>query len=216
MVNQKKEVLLSYQLSLSKLQSQYFKVKNMRGVEIHENIESEKLPIALNKSKYARMSDKKNLLIEKIKVIITEMIYYPEKQIKVNFSHYLSQKLDYNYTYMANLFSKVHGSSIQNFIISTKIERVKELLIDENISLTQIALKLNYSSVAHLSNQFKKITALSPTQFLASATHRASLLPHNSPRVFHTDSSGNEPVTLPLATPKTIENCEKNFQQMEG
>ena len=216
MVNHKKEVLLSYQLSLSKLQSQYFKIKNMRGVAINESIESEKLPIALNKAKHALMSDKKNLLIEKIKVIIIEMIYYSEKQIQVNFSHYLSQKLDYNYTYMANLFSKVHGSSIQNFLISTKIERVKELLIYENITLTQIALKLNYSSVAHLSNQFKKVTALSPTQFLASTMHRASLLPHNSPRVFHTDSSENESVTLPFATSQTIDNCEKNFQQMEG
>ncbi len=95
------------------------------------------------------------------------MVYYSEKQIKTNFSDYLSDMLGYHYTYMANLFAKVHGSSIQSFIIATKIERVKELLIYEGMTLTEISFKLHYSSVAHLSNQFKKVTGFTPTFFKA-------------------------------------------------
>ena len=93
------------------------------------------------------------------------MVHYKDDLIKVNFSDYLSEKLDYDYTYLANLFSEVQGTTIEKFIISHKIERAKELIIYDELNLTEIAWKMNYSSVAHLSNQFKKVTGLSPSHF---------------------------------------------------
>ncbi|MHA7056295.1 helix-turn-helix domain-containing protein [Aquimarina sp. M1] len=109
------------------------------------------------------LDDKKSILIEKIKNIIIEMIHYTDELPLVNYSDYISNKADYNYTYLANIFSEVKGITIQQFIIIHKIERVKELLIYDELNLTEIAYKLHYSSVAHLSNQFKKITGLTPT-----------------------------------------------------
>lgn len=109
------------------------------------------------------LDDKKSILIEKIKNVITEMIHYSDEIPKVNYSDYISEKLDYDYTYLANTFSEVKGITIQQFIIIHKIERVKELLLYDELTLSEIAYKLHYSSVAHLSNQFKKITGLTPT-----------------------------------------------------
>lgn len=111
------------------------------------------------------LDDKKNILIEKIKNVIVEMVHYSDELPTINFSDYLSTKLNLDYTYLANSFSEVKGITIQHFIILHKIERVKELLLYDELSLTEIAFKLNYSSVAHLSNQFKKITGLTPTYF---------------------------------------------------
>jgi len=111
------------------------------------------------------MDDNKAILIEKIKNVIVEMIHYTDEQPKQNFSHFLADKLQYDYTYLANLFSEATGTTIEHFIIAHKIERVKELLIYDELNLTQISYLLNYSSVAHLSNQFKKITGLTPTFF---------------------------------------------------
>lgn len=111
------------------------------------------------------LDDKKNILIEKIKNVIVEMVHYSDELPTINFSDYLSTKLNFDYTYLANSFSEVKGITIQHFIILHKIERVKELLLYDELSLTEIAFKLNYSSVAHLSNQFKKITGLTPTYF---------------------------------------------------
>ena len=108
---------------------------------------------------------KKNILIEKIKKAVVEVVHYSDKQLETNFSNYLSKKLEYDYTYLANLFSEVTGISILKYIISQKIERVKELIADNKLNLTQIANKLHYSSVAHLSNQFKKVTGLTPSSF---------------------------------------------------
>ena len=93
------------------------------------------------------------------------MVHYSDEMIKVNFSDYISQKLNHDYTYLANLFSEVQGPTIEHFIISHKIERIKELIIYDELNITEIAWKLNYSSVAHLSNQFKKVTGLSPSHF---------------------------------------------------
>ena len=111
------------------------------------------------------MDDKKSVLIEKIKDVIIEMVHYEEELPKVNFSDYLTDKLKYNYTYLANLFSETEGITIEHFIIIHKIERVKELIIYDELNLTEIAWKLHYSSVAHLSHQFKKITGLTPSFF---------------------------------------------------
>jgi AraC-like DNA-binding protein len=107
------------------------------------------------------------MLIEKIKNIIIEMIHYSEEIPKVKFSDYLSQKLDYDYTYLSNLFSETEGITIEHFLLIHKIEKVKELIIYDELNLTEISYKLHYSSVAHLSNQFKKITGLTPSFFKA-------------------------------------------------
>lgn len=146
----------------------HFIVVDLGEVDIMESISDEQrkqLKVGLLKSGLELMDDKKSMLIEKIKNIIVELVYYSEEEIKVNLSDYLSAKLKYDYTYLANLFSEVQGTTIENFFISHKIERVKELLVYDELTLTEIAYKLNYSSVAHLSNQFKKNTGLSPSHF---------------------------------------------------
>jgi AraC-like DNA-binding protein len=143
-------------------------IVDMGVVEIMENITIEQrdiLRIGLSTSGLELMDDKKALLIEKMKKEIVEMIYYGDELPKQNFSDYLSSKLGCDYTYMANLFSEAQGSTVEKFIISHKIERAKELLIYGELNLTEIAWKLQYSSVAHLSNQFKKVTGLTPSHF---------------------------------------------------
>jgi AraC-like DNA-binding protein len=125
----------------------------------------EKLKVALLKSGLELMDDKKAILIEKIKNVITELIHFTDEVPKVNFSDFLSEKLGYDYTYLANIFSEVKGITIEHYIIAHKIEKVKELLLYDELNLSEISYKLNYSSVAHLSNQFKKVTGLTPTFF---------------------------------------------------
>lgn len=123
----------------------------------------EQLRSNLLRSGLELLDDKKSILIEKIKAVIVELIHYSEELPKMNYSEYISEKLGYDYTYLANTFSEVKGITIQQFIIIHKIERVKELLLYDELNLTEIAYKLHYSSVAHLSTQFKKITGLSPS-----------------------------------------------------
>ena len=93
------------------------------------------------------------------------MVHHSDEAIKINFSDFLSKKLNHDYTYMANLFSEVQGTTIEQFIISHKIELIKELIMYGELNITEIAWKLNYSSVAHLSTQFKKVTGLTPSHF---------------------------------------------------
>lgn len=146
----------------------HFIIVEMGVVEIMENItteQREQIKIALLKSGLELMDDKKAVLIEKIKNVIIEMVHYSDELPKTNFSDYLSEKLSYDYTYLANLFSETQGTTIEKFTISHKIERVKELIIYDELNLTEIAWKMHYSSVAHLSNQFKKITGLTPSHF---------------------------------------------------
>jgi AraC-like DNA-binding protein len=141
---------------------------NLGEVDLLEPVnpqQREQIRIALLKSGLELMDDKKSVIIEKIKDVIIEMIHYEEELPRVNFSDYLSEKLKYNYTYLANLFSETEGTTIEHFIIIHKIERVKELIIYDELNLTEIADKLHYSSISHLSNQFKKITGLTPTFF---------------------------------------------------
>lgn len=138
-------------------------------VEIMENISDEErflLNAELQKSGLELMDDKRAILIEKIKNVIIDMIHNnTEETIKTKFSCFLSEKLNHDYTYMANLFSEVQGTTIEQFIIIHKIERIKELMIYDELNITEIAWKMGYSSVAHLSNQFKKVTGLSPSHF---------------------------------------------------
>jgi AraC-like DNA-binding protein len=128
-------------------------------------VQREQLNIALLKSGLELMDDKRSRLIEKIKNVVVQLVHYTDDQLKTNFSVFLSEKLGYDYTYLANIFSEVQGTTIEKFLISHKIERVKELLVYDELSLTEIAYKLHYSSVSHLSNQFKKITGLTPSHF---------------------------------------------------
>ena len=111
------------------------------------------------------IEDKRSVLIEKIKNTVINMVHHSDETIKVNFSDYLSEKLNYDYTYLANIFSEEQGISIEHFIISHKIERIKELIIYDELNITQISDMMNYSSVAHLSMQFKKVTGMTPTSF---------------------------------------------------
>jgi AraC-like DNA-binding protein len=146
----------------------HFIVVDLGEVELMENInqeQREQIKLALLKSGLELMDDKKAVLIEKIKNAIIEMVHYKDELLKVNFSDFLSEKLNYDYTYMANLFSEIQGTTIEKFIIAHKIEMVKELIIYDELNLTEIAWKMHYSSVAHLSNQFKKITGLTPSHF---------------------------------------------------
>jgi AraC-like DNA-binding protein len=155
----------------------HFIVVDLGEVEIMENISVEQqgqLKIALLNIGFELMDDKRSILIEKIKNVIVEMVHYNDGLIKTNFSDFLSEKLNHDYTYLANLFSEVQGTTIEKFIISHKIERIKELIIYDELTITEIAWKMNYSSVAHLSNQFKKVTGLSPSHFKLLKNKRRS------------------------------------------
>jgi AraC-like DNA-binding protein len=146
----------------------HFVVVDLGEIEIMEDISSEEriiLQRRLMTIGLELMDDKKAILIERIKNTVVEMVHHSDEIIKVNFSDYLSEKLGYNYTYLANLFSEVQGTTIEQFIISHKIERIKELIIYDELNISEIAWKMNYSSVAHLSSQFKKMTGLSPLHF---------------------------------------------------
>jgi len=146
----------------------HFILVDLGEVEIMEDLtfeQREQLKMTLEKSGFELMDNKRAVLIEKIKNTIIEMVHYSDEFIKVNFSDYLAEKLDHDYTYLSNLFSEVQGTTIEQFVISHKIERIKELITYDELNITEIAWKMNYSSVAHLSNQFKKMTGLTPSHF---------------------------------------------------
>jgi YesN/AraC family two-component response regulator len=150
-------------------------------VEIMENLSNSKLEIlkaALLKSGLELMDDQRAILVEKIKNIIVEMVHYTDEMPKVNFSVFLSKKLNQNYNHLSNLFSEVKGITIEQYIIINKIERVKELILYDELNLTEIAFKLHYSSVAHLSTQFKKVTGLT-LSFFKSLKHKKRIALEN-------------------------------------
>lgn len=163
---------------LEKLGLQFVLVE-LGTVEITGDMSAEQYEILkanLLRSGLELLDDKKAILIEKIKNVITEMIHNTDEIPLTNYSDFISTKLDYDYTYLSNIFSEVKGITIQQFIIIHKIERVKELLLYDELNLTEIAYKLHYSSVAHLSNQFKKITGLTPSFFKKLKQKRKSNL----------------------------------------
>ncbi|WP_298141214.1 AraC family transcriptional regulator [Flavobacterium sp.] len=160
----------------------HYVIVDLGMVEILEDIKPEKfleLKVNLAKSGLELLDDKKAILIERIKNVIVEMVHYTDELPKVNYSDYISEKLHHDYTYLSNIFSEVKGITIQQYIIIHKIERVKELLLYDELNLTEIAYLLNYSSVAHLSNQFKKITGLSPSYFQQLKKRKQSHLREN-------------------------------------
>jgi len=163
---------------LTKLGLKYLSVE-LGEADIEEDISPErreKFRAGLLKYGLELMDDKKSVLIQKIKTVIIELVHYSEEPLAINLSDYLSQKLNYDYTYLANLFSEVQGITIEKFFISHKIERVKELLVYNELTLAEIAYKMHYSSVAHLSTQFKKVTGLTPSHFKQLKVKRRSML----------------------------------------
>jgi len=163
---------------LTKLGLHYTSV-DLGEAEVVGNIsdeQHEQIKTALLKSGLELMDDKKSVLIQKIKNVIIELVHYSEEPLKINFSEYLSQQLNHDYTYLANLFSEVQGITIEKFLIAHKIERVKELLVYDELNITEIAYQMHYSSVAHLSAQFKKVTGLTPSHFKQLKNKRRSML----------------------------------------
>ena len=127
--------------------------------------QKEQVEEALTSVGFELIDDKKSKLIERIKTLIIELVQNQDNDLKINLSEYLNQKLNHDYNYISNLFSEVEGTTIEKYFIAQKIEKVKELLVYGELTTSEIAYKLNYSSVAYLSNQFKKITGLSPSHF---------------------------------------------------
>ena len=163
---------------LAKLGLHYITVE-LGEADIMENISAmqhDQFRDALLKSGLELMDDKRSVLIEKIKNVIIELVHYSEEPLAIKFSEYLSEKLHHDYTYLSNLFSEVRGTTIEKFFIAHKIERVKELLVYNELNLTEIAYLMHYSSVAHLSAQFKKITGLTPSHFKQLREKRRSML----------------------------------------
>jgi AraC-like DNA-binding protein len=152
---------------LDKLDLHYTMVE-LGEAEIMEEISETQLRLldsALREAGLELMNDRQSILVEMIKTIIIELIHSDQTQLRINLSDHLSEKLNHNYTYLSNLFSKIKGTTIEKYYLSHKIERVKELLIYDELNLTEIAYTMHYSSVAHLSNQFKKMTGLTPSHF---------------------------------------------------
>ncbi len=148
-------------------------------VDIQEEVTLEQLNQLTENLKLSGLEvidNKKDILVERIKNVIVEMIHYSEELPKTNYSDFLSEKLNYDYTYMSNIFSEEKGITIQQFIIQHKVEKVKELLLYGELNLTEISYRLHYSSISHLSNQFKKVTGMSPSLYEKMRTKRKSNL----------------------------------------
>ena len=157
----------------------HFVIVNLGEVRIKDTItkqQREELKITLHECGLELLDDKEAMLIEKIKKVIIKMIDSDDDLPKINFSLYISQQLNCNYTYLSNLFSKIEGTTLEHFILLHKIERVKDLILYDELNLTEIAWKLNYSGVAHLSYQFKKITGLTPSLFKSLEQRESYLL----------------------------------------
>ncbi len=127
--------------------------------------QKKELEAALIPLGFELIDDRKSRLIEKIKNIIIDLVHHKDSDTRVNLSGLLSSELHHDYNYLSHLFSEVEGTTIEKYFIAQKIERVKELLVYDELTLSEIAFMLNYSSVAYLSNQFKKVTGLTPSHF---------------------------------------------------
>lgn len=172
MVSQRCKMLVKEELKKLDI---WYVVVDLGVIEILVDItpeQREQLRVNLEKSGLELLDDKRSVLVESIKIAIIEIIHYSEEKIKTNYSDIISKKLGYDYTYLANVFSEVKGITIQQFIILNKIERAKELILYDELSLKEIAFNLQYSSTAHLSNQFKKVTGLTPAYYKGIAEKR--------------------------------------------
>jgi AraC-like DNA-binding protein len=154
---------------------------NLGEVELKKPLSDEKRPLlckALHHEGFELSDDPKAVLLERIVTLIIDIVHNSKEVPNINFSDHLSKELDYDYTYMANMFSETKGITIEKFIIAHKIERVKELLIYDQLSLTEISYRMSYSSVAHLSTQFKKVTDLTPTYFKGMKKRKRIAIEH--------------------------------------
>ena len=165
MVSIRCQMVVKAELEKLGLRYTYVKIGEVETIENIQEDQMKQLVAALEEVGLFLLENKQNILVEKIKSLIIELVQYTEEQIKVNLSDFLSEKLNYDYTYLANLFSETNGITIEKFYLLHKIERIKELIVCDEFNLTNIAYKMRYSSVAHLSNQFKKFTGLTPTQY---------------------------------------------------
>ena len=147
-------------IPFKKIEIGYIETDQLVSPEDLENIRQ-----CLSKSGLVLMNNKKRILIERIKNVVIDMVHYSDGRLRINFSQYLSSKLNFSYTYLSNIFSEIEKITIEHFIIQHKIQRVKELIRYNELSLKEISWKLHYSSVAHLSCQFKKITGVTPSHF---------------------------------------------------
>ncbi len=157
----------------------WYVIVDLGTIEILGEITEEQhrqLKTNLLKSGLELLDDKRSILIERIKSVVIEMIHYDEELPKINLSDFISQKIGYDYTYLSNIFSEVKGVTLQQYIIMHRIEKVKELLLYDELTLTEISYRLQYSSVAHLSNQFKKVTGTTPTFYKQLKQKRRSNL----------------------------------------
>jgi AraC-like DNA-binding protein len=176
MVSLRCKLLVKHELDILGL---HYLMVDLGVAEIMEDITSEQREILrknLSKSGLDLLEDRKAILIERIKNVIIEMVHHGEEMPKINYSTYIEDKIKMDYTYLSNIFSEVKGVTIQQFIIVHKIEKVKELLLYEEFNLTEISYRLGYSSVAHLSSQFKKVTGLTPTYFKSLKEKKLSTL----------------------------------------
>lgn len=152
---------------LDRLGLAYNEVK-LGEVTLKEPVEPaliEALKTALQKSGLQIIDDKKSQLVEKIKTLVLEQIHYSNEPLLENFSSFIAKKLRYDYTYLSNLFAATQGLTLEHFIINNKIEKVKELLIYEDLSVAEIAFRMNYCSAAHLSRQFKQVTGFTASYY---------------------------------------------------
>jgi AraC-like DNA-binding protein len=170
------KIILKYELE--KLGLHYVKIE-LGEAEIIEDLSREQrdnLNISLKNIGFELVEDKKNILAEKVKTAIIDLVHYSDNQIKINLSDYLSEKFYFNYSYLSALFTEFMGTTIENFYLAQRLERVKELMMVEKLNLSDIAYKLHYSSVAHLSNQFKKMTGLTTSQYRSLSTQDNRLI----------------------------------------
>lgn len=159
--------IMAVQGELEKL---HIQTKNIQlgEVTINGELSSEqmsKLSQNLTVLGFEIIDDKRSFLVERIKNIVIEAIHHKDSPLKINFSELISKELNHDYNYLSHLFSEVEGITIEKYVIAQKIEKVKELLVYDELSLSEIAYQMNYSSVAYLSNQFKKVTGLTPSHF---------------------------------------------------
>lgn len=176
MVSQRCKILVKQELA--KLGFTDIKVE-LGVVDVQQDVTVEQLTslsAALLPSGLDVVEDKNDIIVERIKNVIIEMIHYSDALPTENYSDFLSKKLNYDYKYISNKFSEEKGVTIQQFIILNKIERVKELLLYGELNLSQISYKLHYSSIAHLSNQFKKVTGMTPSHYKKMKLNRKSNL----------------------------------------
>ena len=156
---------------LQELKIPYSTIK-LGEVELTELLSLEnknKFSNALQDVGFSLINDRRSQLIQQMKTLVVDKIYHSSEDLNIKWADFISEKLQLDYKYLSSLFSSVESITFEQYIINQKIERVKELIVYDELTLSEIAFKLNYSSVAYLSNQFKKIMGMTPSQFKKSA-----------------------------------------------